>query len=137
VEKTRRQVRGEEGTREFPTVWERLEAGEVSLEAVAAAYDENLELTLPHVETVLNAFTGTSVITSDHGNLVGEQPGPFLQPMYGHQSNIYAPGLRKVPWLVVENQTRKRVVQGDPSAKESEKDEVVAERLADLGYVDA
>jgi hypothetical protein len=60
------------GERTAPTVWERLERGEIERSVAWKAYRENLELTLPHVKELIDGLKGKSVATSDHGNAVGE-----------------------------------------------------------------
>lgn len=82
-------------------IWQALEAGEFPVERVQAAYEENLELTLPHVEDLVDAFDGTTVVTSDHGNHFGEIAWPFPTRLYGHPADFRTPELVEVPWLVV------------------------------------
>ncbi len=125
-----------EGSREDPSVWDLLESGDIDLEVVRRAYDENLELVFPHVERVLDAFDERTVITSDHGNLVGEKIAPFDAPRYGHPRELYVDELRKVPWLVVEGDESKRVESEPPGKTASADTEKIAERLSDLGYLD-
>jgi len=37
------------------------------------AYNENLDIVLTEIEALLDELDGKSVITADHGNLVGER----------------------------------------------------------------
>lgn len=122
--------------RESKTVWELVEDGEVSHDLVRDAYYENLAVALPHVQTLLDNLTGQSVVTSDHGNLLGERPFPLARPNYGHPVRVHCDELCKVPWLVPEAETRKRIVEEPPTETSSEREDVVSDRLADLGYVD-
>lgn len=82
-------------------IWEALENGDFSVREVRAAYEENLELTLPHVEELIEAFDGTTVVTSDHGNHFGEFAKPFPTRLYGHPDDFRTPELVGVPWLIV------------------------------------
>jgi len=132
-----RNVQGDEVSRDAPTVWDLLREGAVSRREVWRAYRENLELVLSHVETLVDDLTGRTVVTSDHGNMLGEFIFPFPKRIYGHPRGIHAEELVKVPWLVIERETRKDVIaesSGDPV--DHEVSEEVSERLSDLGYAD-
>lgn len=132
-----RSALGKETEEIDPTVWELLEEGRVDERTVRRAYDENLEIVLSYVEELVDEFPEKTVVTSDHGNLIGERVAPFGRSMYGHPPNVYTDELRKVPWLVVEGETRKEVRSDTPAEADDEKSELVAERLAHLGYGDA
>lgn len=138
----REQVAGGRAHPRRPTPWELLEAGEVDPDLVRAAYDETLDVALSHVEDLVDAFDGRTVVTSDHGNALGTRVAPFGPPVYGHPPYTYADELRKVPWLVVESETRKRVrsepprERGGAAAAGSDVGAAASERLADLGYAE-
>lgn len=135
-ERTYRQVQGEEALRDHSTVWTLLEEGEVDEKTVWRAYNENLEIALPHVKDLVNEFTEKTVVTSDHGNLVGDRITPFGKPLSGHPTGTYTDELRKVPWLVIEGETRKQIRAGTPQKSVDEESDVVTKRLADLGYAE-
>jgi len=137
--KTYHGAQGQQCTTDSRTVWELLQNNELSEEVVWRAYDENLEIALNHVEALLEEFEERTVISSDHGNLFGERPLPMVGPMYGHPTNIYHDAVRKVPWLVVEGDRRKRIKSGTREATETAagESELVSERLADLGYAES
>lgn len=116
-------------------IWERLERGEVSKRRVWRAYRENLELTFPHIESLLEDVSGRTVITSDHGNLVGEFLWPFPKRGYGHPVGLAAPQLLKVPWLVIDTGSRRKVRSDPPvESQDARASDEVHDRLADLGY---
>lgn len=71
--------------------WSFAEMGNLSHEEVEEAYRKNLEFVMPHVEELCDELDGKTIVTSDHGNLVGENG------LYGHPSNSEAQKLRKVP----------------------------------------
>lgn len=124
------------GSRDTPHVWELLKTGQVSKSDVWKAYMENLELVLPHIETVMKELGYKTVITSDHGNLVGEFVVPFPRRKYGHPSGFHANQLVKVPWFVTGTGERKDVVS-DPPVKDNSNisNEMLEDRLGDLGYL--
>jgi len=108
-------------------------AWDASDEDIRDAYRENLRSVLPHVEMLLEELEGKTVVTSDHGNMIGERGGPIPIREYGHPRWIYADELVTVPWLVCESERRKIVNEepGDASTQESRK---IAQRLDALGY---
>lgn len=74
--------------------WDDVARGEVSDEEAWEAYSKNLEYVLPYVEELVEKLDGRTVVTSDHGNLVGENG------MYDHPEGLSVEPLRKVPWDV-------------------------------------
>lgn len=100
-------------------------------------YRDNLEYVLGHVEVLLDAIHGKTVITSDHGNFVGERATPIPIREWGHPRGIYADPLVRVPWLEVLRGDRKSIVKGDVRVHDDgDTSEVVADRLKHLGYAE-
>jgi hypothetical protein len=115
--------------RTYASIWDRLENGAIGEERVWEAYRENLKLTLPHVRELLEALTGKSVVTSDHGNALGEWN------LYGHPGGKHIPSLVEVPWLVVERDNRKIITEGTVGTdREKEPPGGVESKLEALGY---
>lgn len=73
-------------------IWARAERGEIEQEEIWKAYRQNLEYVLPKARKLAKELEGKTIITSDHGNLVGEGG------MYGHPADSDLKVLRKVPW---------------------------------------
>lgn len=121
-----------------PTVWEYARRGEVETEAIQAAYRENLQVVLPHVQELVETVTGRTVVTSDHGNLFAEQPfrvSPLGRPRFSHPPGCTAKPLVTVPWLVCPSSDRRPVTESPPEQSELNRDlDSVQERLAALGY---
>lgn len=79
------------------SLWQRAEMGDYKKEELWNAYRKNLEIVMKEIEdNLLNNLEGKTVITSDHGNLVGEKG------LYGHSFDKNIKQLRKVPWDVRE-----------------------------------
>lgn len=137
-ELTYRNVTGSGNGRDHPTVWQLVEQGEVDEDLAWEAYAENLRIALEHVQDLLTDLTGRIVVTSDHGNLVGEKLFPFSGPVYGHPKGYRHEHLCKVPWLVIEDghgdRKERRVSQ--PADETDATTGAVADRLRDLGYAD-
>ncbi len=108
---------------------------DVDVATVCRAYRENLDLVLPHVEDLLEALSGKSVVTADHGNLIGERGFPIPVPMYGHPRGLHREDLLAVPWLEVASTDRRRILPEPPVDGRGDPDEDVLERrLTALGY---
>lgn len=76
--------------------WLRIEAGEIESKVVQEAYQNNLRLVLHHVSELIPHLKGKTIITADHGELLGEN-GRF-----GHPRHLVLRELREVPWFEVE-----------------------------------
>jgi hypothetical protein len=109
----------------------------VGIDEVRRAYVENLDVVLPHVETLLRELRGKTVVTADHGQMLGERGFPIPVRGYGHPPGIYNDALTRVPWLTHTRGARKEIVSEEPVAERDHVDErVVTERLEQLGYVE-
>lgn len=111
-------------------VWQRLRKGEVSKAVVWEAYRENLELALPAVERLVRAVAGKTVVTSDHGNALGE----WL--VFGHPPNRHIDALTRVPWLTIDGARRECTPAEDTVATRDIDPTAVTERLRHLGYAE-
>jgi hypothetical protein len=122
--------------REGSPVWNLVQNGDLDLETARRAYRENVELVMPHVADLVDHFEGKTVVTADHGELLGEMAWPIPYRQYGHPNRVWTKHLTRVPWHVVEPETRKDVVAESPDDEASARaDETeIEERLSDLGY---
>lgn len=123
---------------EQPDVWALLRNGDLDVPAsrVREAYRRNLERALPAVETLCTELRGRTVVTSDHGNMFGERAAPVPVREWGHPPGIYTEELTAVPWLVDAAETRKDVTAGQATATDDVAEEVVEDRLRQLGYAE-
>ncbi|WP_226480826.1 hypothetical protein [Natrinema amylolyticum] len=80
--------------------WLRLRDGDLSREAVWAAYRDNLEWVLDDVARLLANCDGRVAMTSDHGNAIGEFG------VWSHPPGTPVPALRRVPWAVRDGRDR-------------------------------
>lgn len=108
-------------------IWDALEDERVSIEEVWDAYKENLKLALDDLERLLNNFDAEKVvITSDHGNAIGEWG------VYGHHPNMPLNCLRNVPWIVTQ------AIDSGTATPRSANKEIDVDRedqLKSLGYL--
>ena len=111
---------------------------DLEIETVLTAYRENFDLLVPHLEELLEAVPGKSVVTADHGNLIGERGFPIPMRMYGHPRGLHREEVLTVPWLECEATKRRKTVAEPPSRDQDgdeTDDELVEQRLEALGYV--
>lgn len=114
-------------------VWARLSNNEVTEEQVWKAYRSNLELALDSVNDLVDKIEGLSVITSDHGNALGERAWPIPIKVYGHPNGIHIDSLRVVPWYECRSTSRREITVDDGETS-SDIGEDIDERLKSLGY---
>ena len=117
--------------------WPSEHHGDCDPEELREAYVGNLELVLSEAERLIDALRGKTVVTADHGELLGERLPPFQLRQYQHPPGIYVEPLVKVPWLVVDEEGRKEITTG--TASESSDygdldDEEIDQQLRALGY---
>lgn len=108
---------------------------DIDVEDMWQGYRETLEIVLNNVNDLLGELDGESVITADHGEMIGETVVPFTKKIYTHPRNVYTSQLRKVPWLVVDSDKSRRTITADPPVKSEHLDQqTVDDRLEALGY---
>ncbi len=119
------------------SVWDELQYGVANyeLEDVVEAYEENLDIVLEYVSELIPKLPGQTVISSDHGNLLGERMNPIPVRAYGHPSGLRSRELVEVPWLIIDGE-RKKVTAEEPNGYESIDDSIVEDRLTALGYAE-
>ena len=111
-------------------------------EGLRKAYKDNLTVVLEEVAVLLKSLSGRIIVTSDHGELLGEDK------CFGHpRSSSTNPLLLTVPWLVIEKQAEDVIGHKDTTVvprKDStpkqtdgkEADEEITDKLRALGYFD-
>ena len=108
---------------------------DATTEQLWSAYTRNLNLALDEVEKLCGAIDGRTVVSSDHGNMVGERASPIPIREWGHPYGIYTKQLLKVPWLVHESGQRRSITAEEPTAVRDSDETEIKDRLEDLGYV--
>ncbi|TYT62017.1 hypothetical protein FYC77_11095 [Natrialba swarupiae] len=110
--------------------------GELPIEWLYELYEENLDIALDHTYELLEFIDGKSVITADHGELLGERKGIFGQRKFGHPGNIKTPEAYIVPWFTIKSKQRREILADEPIGWDRLDDEVVKNRLRELGYLE-
>jgi hypothetical protein len=95
--------------------WTLMKKGKISKDLVTWAYTENLRIVMPYLKKLLKILWGKVVITSDHGNAVGEKLHPLIpKRVYGHSyAYIRIEPLVKVPWFVTEGDGDHKVIENE------------------------
>jgi hypothetical protein len=74
---------------------DKAEKGKIKRSEIMEAYRQNLSIVYEYVEKLNKQLDGKTVVTADHGELLGEKG------LYGHPGGKDAKVLREVPWDVI------------------------------------
>lgn len=110
--------------------WQKLQYGKIPETEFWKAYKDNLQWVLTEVDRWISQTDARLLITSDHGNAMGEWG------IWGHPPGIGSTALREVPWVVIEGNGTSSVEvepRGNPPELATENTDV-KERLEALGY---
>jgi len=77
-------------------VWEAYSLGLVNREEVWSGYRYNLERVMESVWEIIDGSDRRTVVTSDHGNMLGERLPMFFMRLYGHPPGIHHTAIRRV-----------------------------------------
>lgn len=118
-----------DGTSQASYVWPQVRDGEIPKDEAWDAYAANLEWVLRCVKTWIETTQARILITSDHGNAIGEYG------QWGHPPESANPAIRRVPWVITNG-----IGDGIPDAMleappQDEQPSQIEEQLAALGYV--
>jgi len=108
-----------------------LVTGQISRAEIWDGYKRNLGYVFQHAKELLTELNGTSVITADHGELLGEYLWPIPIRGYAHPAGVYHPNLLTVPYAVVRSGKRK-ITEGEMENADFGES---TDRLKDLGYL--
>lgn len=121
-------------------IWEAKMRGEidVSAEEIWTAYRANFDAVIKSVDRLLEHVNGRVVVTSDHGNMIGDRSFPIPNREWGHPTGLYTDELVRVPWFVVETEAERRRIFADRIDEDRDRVSVdtVTDRLGDLGYLE-
>ena len=115
--------------------WQSLGNGNAERDDVWKLYKENLEVVFDEAFELARELPGRAIMTSDHGNLLGERSWPLPILLYGHPGGVRHPDLVNVPWGVIEAEERPEISHGEIQAGDKISSEGVEEHLSDLGYL--
>lgn len=118
-------------------LFDRIKRSELNIsdETLRNAYLETLENVVPLVRRLLDFFKGRTVVSADHGELLGDRTGPIPMRDYGHYSRYYVDPLVKVPWHTYDSGERREITEDEPIGMMAPRQEEIEDRLAQLGYL--
>lgn len=105
-----------------------------TLDKLHEAYAENLNIVLSEVGELLTELPGRTVVTADHGEMLGDRYECIPTRDFGHHGGVYTEALVKVPWHVSDNGPRKEITSETPIDQKHVDEAEVNERLRELGY---
>jgi len=116
------------------SVWDELLLDNITREELWEAYKDNLKEVIEEVNILRkNMDADKMVITADHGNAIGT-PLSEEKFIYGHVAGLNIEPLRKVPWIETTATDTGEKLSKNNKEENKDKEEVVKEALADLGY---
>ncbi len=117
------------------SMWDAVKTGKVARSELRQAYQESLDIVLEQVSDLIKQIDGRTVITADHGEMLGDRVFWFTNRLYGHPGDIKCPQLRIVPWHIVEGSERRLITTDEPVGDYCLDEELIQDRLQALGYV--
>lgn len=115
--------------------WRAVQLGHITPEETRDAYRESLNIVLANTADLLSTLDGKSVVTADHGEMLGERIFPLTHRRFGHSVDTYTPELCIVPWFEAEYDSRRNIIPEDPLTDERLNYDIISDRLETLGYV--
>jgi hypothetical protein len=108
---------------------------DLTLPELRQAYRENLDIVLAEVSSLLPDLEGRTVITADHGEMLGDRHDFLPMRDFGHHPGIYNDATVKVPWQVIDTGSRRTIHSEDPHRQDDAVDrEDLEAQLEQLGY---
>ena len=117
-----------ENNPESKDTWLRVRDGELSLNEVWGAYKDNLRWVLEEVNRWRTETDAEILVTSDHGNAIGE----FNQ--WSHPPRMANPAIRKVPWVRYSGTNKRDIQPTQAPPTEIEYSDDLDAKLNALGY---
>lgn len=111
----------------FPELFRK---NELSKEELERAYMETIEIVEDSVEDLLSELCGKTVITSDHGENLGEKRYGLTYLEHFNDTKE----CRFVPWLELPYDKRKTIIEEEPIGYELPNERKIKEQLSRLGY---
>jgi hypothetical protein len=123
-------------------IWDLYLNNKISRSELFDSYVQNLHFVEDHVEDLLRDLQGKTIISSDHGENLGELgfnhalwTGDFglKKPLLGH--GFQTKECRFVPWCELDFKSRRRTISSQPIRQRRERNENIKENLRKLGYI--
>jgi hypothetical protein len=132
---------GEFGRERFPTASSSLvdaidaKPGKQLRADVRRGYRENIEIGVEEVRRFHEAVPGKTVVSADHGEMLGDRHRFVPVRDWGHHGGVYNTHLTSVPWHVMPHDRRKPVASDPPDRSAIAGAEGTEANLRRLGYL--
>lgn len=125
------------------SILDQIKSGDLTIDEWRTAYENNLRSALTEVKEITKHVDEdcTVIISSDHGELLGERSELLNRILHMHPGDRIDPRLRCVPWLKVDQKHLQGMTIPESKINERDQSEAnvttdeVTKRLADLGYI--
>ena len=104
-----------------------------SISDLKQAYKENFDIVWETAHDLVSDLEGRIIVSSDHGNLIGERLWPIPIRGYGHPRGVRHDDLVRVPWVVFDGK-RRTIVSEPPVGNKNIDKNIIEDRLQSLGY---
>jgi len=112
------------------------EKDSISRKNLIQAYKENIEIGIKEAKSFYSNTDGKTVITADHGEMLGERYRFIPMRGYGHPRGIYLWPLTNVPWHILPFDSRKNIKSEYRSeTHEHPHEKKIEQNLRRLGYL--
>jgi hypothetical protein len=109
--------------------------GLVSDETIRRLYKKDLEWILEQIKPLNEELDGKTVITGDHGELLGERLPPLFLKHYTHPPDTYSNIIREVPWFILPYENRRKITSESPVKTQDISEDEIKDNLESLGYI--
>jgi len=111
-------------------IYHMFSSGVIDKHVLRKSYRETIDIIEDEVLRLLPHLQGKTIITSDHGENLGEKQHGLTLDSHGHPSKE----CRLVPWLIVDFEERKAITSDRPKSDRHLSDDDLNKRLEYLGY---
>lgn len=108
---------------------------DIKPDEIRSAYLETLKIAVNECHSLQESLQGKTVLTSDHGELLGERLSPIGPRRWGHPGNVRTKELCVVPYVDFDYSCRKEIKPEPPVKNTTIDGEAVNKRLRSLGYM--
>lgn len=112
-------------------IWEAFHQGLITQNELRESYIETLNRVEQSVKNLLEELSGKTVVSSDHGDNLGESYLGINRVGHGNETKE----CRLVPWLEMNYSERRTITKNKPKIKQESDGKIVDKRLKQLGYI--
>lgn len=114
----------------FPGMFLLYRSGVISKPILKQSYTDTINTIEPKVQNLIDNINGKSVVSSDHGENLGETYFGLTQVGHGNPT----PECYNIPWLEMEYDERREITEKQPTNPTTVDEEALENSLRALGY---